>query len=152
MTDSSDYGTIEQMKLTDLKKRVKTYGPQTKALLSVLAVYAVLAAIGHGCPIRFVTGIPCPGCGLSRAYLALLELDFAGAFRYHPLFWAVPLLFGLCLWYGRKKERAAGIAAAVVGAAFLGVYLYRLSTGDPAVAVDIRSGLIYRMFSAVFRL
>ncbi len=152
MTDSSDYGTIEQMKLTDLKKRVKTYGPQTKALLSVLTVYAVLAAIGHGCPIRFVTGIPCPGCGLSRAYLALLKLDFAGAFHYHPLFWAVPLLFGLCLRYGRKKEMAAGIAATVVGAAFIGVYLYRLSTGDPAVAVDIRSGLIYRMFRTVFRL
>lgn len=31
------------------------------------------------CPSRFLTGIPCPGCGMTRAFLALLRGDFAAA-------------------------------------------------------------------------
>ncbi|MDR0850900.1 MAG: DUF2752 domain-containing protein [Clostridiales Family XIII bacterium] len=39
-----------------------------------------------GCPIKLVTGIPCPGCGMTRAFLAAARFDFAEAFLYHPLF------------------------------------------------------------------
>lgn len=42
------------------------------------------------CIIHNITGLPCPGCGMTRAYLALLRGDLAGAFYYHPLFWMVP--------------------------------------------------------------
>src|SRR2546426_12749058 len=41
------------------------------------------------CPIFRLTGIPCPGCGLSRAVLLLLRGDFRGALRFHafaPIF------------------------------------------------------------------
>ena len=37
-------------------------------------------------------GIPCPGCGMTRAFFAALRLDFREAFRLHPMFWAMPLL------------------------------------------------------------
>lgn len=56
------------------------------------------------CPIRAVTGVICPSCGMSRAVLAALRLDFAAAFYYHPMFWAVPpvilmFLFPPKRWY-----------------------------------------------------
>jgi len=41
------------------------------------------------CPTAFFFGVPCPGCGLTRATLALLRGDFAAALRFHPL---APLL------------------------------------------------------------
>jgi hypothetical protein len=37
------------------------------------------------CPFANLTGLPCPGCGLTRATLHLLRADFAGAVRLHPL-------------------------------------------------------------------
>ena len=45
------------------------------------------------CPFKALTGLPCPGCGMTRAFLHLIEGDVAGAFHFHPLFWLVPLLF-----------------------------------------------------------
>ncbi len=37
------------------------------------------------CPIKAVTGLYCPGCGITRMLLSLLKLDFYQAFRYNPL-------------------------------------------------------------------
>lgn len=41
------------------------------------------------CPFLRLTGIPCPGCGLSRAVILLLKGDLAGSLRFHafaPIF------------------------------------------------------------------
>jgi len=41
------------------------------------------------CPILAATGIPCPGCGLTRASMALIRGDFASSFQIHafaPIF------------------------------------------------------------------
>jgi hypothetical protein len=50
---------------------------------------------GWGCPILAATGIPCPGCGLTRASMELIRGDFVSSFHTHafaPLF-----LFALLL-------------------------------------------------------
>jgi Protein of unknown function (DUF2752) len=39
------------------------------------------------CPIRAVTGYWCPGCGMTRAVLALGRGDWSVANRYHPWAW-----------------------------------------------------------------
>jgi len=39
--------------------------------------------IGFPCSINQIFGIYCPGCGLTRAGIALLKLDFYQAFRYN---------------------------------------------------------------------
>lgn len=56
------------------------------ATAAVVVLYVVLENLGITCPIKFFTGISCAGCGMSRAWLSVLRLDMAGAFRYHPLF------------------------------------------------------------------
>jgi hypothetical protein len=47
------------------------------------------------CPILAATGVPCPGCGLTRATMELLHGDFASSFHTHafaPIFLLALLL------------------------------------------------------------
>ena len=69
------------------------------AVTAVVVLYMAMESIGITCPIKFITGISCAGCGMSRAWLAFLQLDMAKAFAYHPLFWLVPItvIVLLCL-------------------------------------------------------
>lgn len=46
-----------------------------------------------GCIFHKITGLYCPGCGLTRCIKSLLNLDFYQAFRYNPLF----IIFGILL-------------------------------------------------------
>ena len=41
---------------------------------------------GSGCFIKSVFGVPCPACGMTRAWMSFVRGDFAGAFMFHPLF------------------------------------------------------------------
>jgi hypothetical protein len=69
--------------------------PRTKAgralVLSgiVAATSALLALRVPTCPTALFLGVPCPGCGLTRATLALFSGNAGEALRLHPL---VPLL------------------------------------------------------------
>jgi Protein of unknown function (DUF2752) len=46
-------------------------------------------SLGFACALRSVFGVPCPGCGLTRAIECCLRWDFAEAMRFHP---AAPVL------------------------------------------------------------
>lgn len=56
--------------------------------LGAVAVFYLLAqrGIAIACPFYKITGLLCPGCGNSRAALALLRWDLPAAFGYNPLF------------------------------------------------------------------
>ena len=49
------------------------------AIISIVILYMFLENIGITCPIKFITGISCAGCGMSRAWLALLHFDLKKA-------------------------------------------------------------------------
>jgi hypothetical protein len=51
---------------------------------------------GWDCPFFRVTGIPCPGCGLTRAVILLLKGDLQASLRFHA-FAPVLLLTALAL-------------------------------------------------------
>ena len=67
---------------------------------AVLVLSFVAARLPFGfpaaCPSVRWFGIECPGCGLTRAFLALARGDVAVAWELHP--WAF-LLFPLAVWY-----------------------------------------------------
>lgn len=46
---------------------------------------AWLAAGPPLCPFRALTGLPCPGCGLTRSLVALAHGDLAASLFFHPL-------------------------------------------------------------------
>ena len=74
------------------------------ALAGAVAIFYLLAraGIGLGCPFYQITGLQCPGCGNSRAALALIRLDFKSALGFNPLF---PLEFGYLLWVAGLSGR-----------------------------------------------
>ncbi|GIW46929.1 MAG: hypothetical protein KatS3mg078_0806 [Deltaproteobacteria bacterium] len=41
------------------------------------------------CPFRLLTGVSCPGCGMTRAFIALAEFDVSLAIKLNPF--SVPL-------------------------------------------------------------
>ena len=45
----------------------------------------------YRCPFLSLTGIPCPGCGMTRALCHLLQGNFRVAFSYNPLVFVLPL-------------------------------------------------------------
>ena len=49
------------------------------------------------CPFRALTGLPCPGCGMTRAFCSMGHGDLSGAFGYNAL---APFVFAgaLLLW------------------------------------------------------
>ena len=78
---------------------------QGSAVAAIVFLYIILESFGVTCPIKFVTGISCAGCGMSRAWLSLLRFDIKKAFYFHPLFWLPPLfiIIFLCKKYINKK-------------------------------------------------
>lgn len=70
------------------------------------AAFATATGLMIPCPIRAVTGLYCPGCGVSRMCLALLRLDFYGAWRANPaLLLSLPVMGGLGVWRAIVQKR-----------------------------------------------
>jgi hypothetical protein len=69
-------------------RRAASGGVGRRALVA-LGLIALLGALAFSdvplCPTAFFLGVPCPGCGMTRAALALLHGDVHGAIALHPL-------------------------------------------------------------------
>ena len=105
------------------------------------------------CLSQLIFGLPCPGCGLTRATLAFLSLDFQRAFQMHPLLilaWVdIALVATLIVTKKREKITFAFLSVSLI--AFLGVYAYRMMTLYPDVQpmVPFKNcllGLLSRLF------
>ena len=46
----------------------------------IYSLFYLIAGFGIPCPIKAATGLYCPGCGISRMFVALLHLDIPAAF------------------------------------------------------------------------
>ena len=115
-------------------------------VIAVFAAVSLLFAFCVGCPIKYITGISCPGCGLTRACISALQLDFQWAFYFHPLFWMIPL--GILLFLFRKKTGPVILCtyAVVLILAFVVVYVIRLADpGNTIVEIDFAESVICRL-------
>lgn len=65
-------------------------------LFGILFVYIVITGtISFKCVFKELLGISCPGCGLTRSFRAIINLDFIAAFRYNIL--GIPLFVSIIL-------------------------------------------------------
>lgn len=86
--------------------------PPQQRLHRLLTKLFLVAAVGVGyalwvnlthwsipCPFHAVTGLLCPGCGVTRMCLALLQLDVVGAWQANPVLLVLLLpIAGLLLY------------------------------------------------------
>ena len=127
-------------------KRWLTVYDRLKISFLIFVIYLIFNLIGLGCPIRALSGLSCPGCGMTRAVLSVLRLDFSAAFHYHPLFFLPPFMFMLFLFEDFIKPKYYKTAWIAIIVLFILVYLYRLLfTENDVVVIDIQSGLVLKL-------
>ncbi len=111
--------------LTQAKKDLKKYW-----YLLILIFFLVMLRIFsvENCLIHLVFKIPCPGCGLTRAYLSLFKGNVIKAFEFHPLF-LLPLM-ALFLFPLRNKKWSIFknyLLWWIINSLFIICYIIRLS-------------------------
>ena len=111
------------------------------APIAVLGLLASISPQDDGvtvCPFALITGMACPGCGMTRAASSLIRGDLTTALGYHPL---VPLIAVLAIggwaWFLlRRSGRVESLPTRWVntiligtGVMLLGVWAARLLSG-----------------------
>lgn len=104
---------------------LKKHSSTVSAIAAIVLLYASLLLLGISCPIKFITGISCAGCGMTRAWLYVFRLDLNAAFHFHPLFWTIPVM--AVLYFLKKRfPRFFRAAAGVIAVLFIAVYFIRM--------------------------
>ena len=65
--------------------------------------YSLMNYFDITCMFLEIFGVPCPGCGMTRAALSLLRFDFTGAIRYNIVVFFMPYVFAYVLFDYRHK-------------------------------------------------
>lgn len=81
-----------------IKERIKEDIVQYWPAAAVLAVYtaAVNLAFHNFCPMVILSGLPCPGCGLTRSFLALASGKIEQSLFINPM--GIPIL-GVLIYF-----------------------------------------------------
>lgn len=116
-----------------------------------IAVSGIILLVFYHCPFLYFFGIPCPGCGMTRALIAAARLDFKAAFYYHPLFFVVIIaaVYMLLKLTGRVSvsKKAENNLLKAICILFITVYIIRVLTGSKIVSSDFSHSVIYRIFN-----
>lgn len=95
-----------------MRDRTVAVGLAGVVLLQGIAVWYRLP--GWPCPILHGLGVPCPGCGLSRAIFALIQGDWSRAITLHAFAPFVLLAVALIICSGMLPEgRRVALAEAI---------------------------------------
>lgn len=116
--------------MTRIRKIAGRVWPDVKAAGLAGAVFLLYYQIIHSvsgafCPLLVLTGIPCAGCGLTRAALYLLQGEAAKAAHINPSVFLILIFLLYCGYYryikGMKVKRF-GFALGILVAGMLTVY------------------------------
>lgn len=125
-------------------------GKNATTLVVIVLFYVALESVGVTCPIKFLTGISCAGCGMSRAWLALLSGNAGAALAYHPLV-LVPILAALLfLLRDRLPKKLVDAGLWGCGLLFVVVYVIRLALPGDVVVFAPQEGAVWRLITKLF--
>jgi len=90
------------------------------------------------CPFALLTGLACPGCGMTRALAYLVRGDLGQAIDYHPLSLVLALAGAVgIVWLAGKQKwdwpapslKVVNLALMAAGVLLMGVWFTRIATG-----------------------
>lgn len=110
----------------------------------------VSSFLNLGCLIRLFTGFSCPGCGISRAWISILQGNFVDAFYYHPLFLTAPFVAAAILFEEKFPRKALNIFWCVIAVLFVGCYILRIVNGSDILTFDFKSGVMGRIILQIW--
>lgn len=73
--------TIDKSKIKISIKKILTYIPIIILMIHINTKYNIYIP----CLFNKITGLYCPGCGITRMIIAIKNMNFYQAFRYNPL-------------------------------------------------------------------
>lgn len=133
-----------------LKEDIRNYGLAIMIIVVLLGL--TVGRIYSTCPLLMITGFPCPGCGLTRAGTALLNLNFARAFELHPMIYPIAALaavFVLYRYFFRKSTKPL-LKYVIMILVMMGIlYVYRMVKYFPDKRAD---DLLFRRGVPVFEI
>ena len=114
-------------------------------ILSIFKIYC--------CPLKYIFGLSCPTCGITRAIVYAFQLNFLTAFHYH-LFWPIVIIgFVIYLLYDAKKIHVSKKTMILIANVFcilnLIYYFYRLFNGSEIVYFDFTESLLYKIINII---
>lgn len=93
-------------------------------IVATVLIYNILII---NCPIKFLLGVSCPTCGMTRSFLSLLKLDIKGSLAYNPM----TAFMILAIWLGLhkklfKNKKNIDMIVIIIAVFTLAVYLIRI--------------------------
>lgn len=122
----------------------------TKHILFIISLFLLFLWItGYQCPLLFFFGIPCPFCGMTRAFLCVLNGAIPRSFHFHPL-WPLVLFILVILGLNKMKiihlsDKVINNGAFVIGILFLLCFIIRHLTHSPIVQINFTSSFLYAL-------
>jgi len=93
-------------------------------------LFAYLIGARTACFFKNTFGMPCPGCGMTRALTYLLQGDIVKSLYYNPLiFIVIPTFFVMVFksrWEWAEKMFRSNLFWTIVVVVFVGQYIYRM--------------------------
>ena len=83
-------------------KNLKAYKWFILAVLGYVLYFSIFHHSESNCLIKRVTTVSCPSCGMTRAIISLVTLQFTEAFIYHPFVYVLPFLIIIVMFRGVK--------------------------------------------------
>jgi len=66
---------------------------------SIFPVGKIISTLGFaGCPFKLITGIPCPGCGITHSFLSIIQGNIWDAACFNPFSFFLIFLLGISLF------------------------------------------------------
>ena len=120
------------------------------SVAAVVVLYVILESFGVTCPIKYITGISCAGCGMSRAWISLLHFNIHDAFMYHPLFFLPPVVVIAMLFKSKINIKIYKIIIFTIIIMFAIVYICRLIwSGDDVVVFEPEKNILFRIIRVI---
>ena len=120
-------------------------------IISISLVAFMLILHKYNCLFKFIFGISCPMCGMTRAICSALRLNFKQAFYYHLAWPAIIVIFVLYILIKFKiiKINKKYISSFLLVFSVLNLiyYFYRLTHGSAIVELNFKQSLIYKTYA-----